>query len=73
MADLLNGESMSFIKVISESDATGELKAVYDKTLAGLRPSVRERRGNNLPPIVRILSLCPKLVTARVGFDVIPR
>jgi hypothetical protein len=64
---------MTFIKMISESDGTGELKAVYEKTLAGLRPSVRERRGNRLPSIVRIFSLCPKLVTARVGFDVIPR
>jgi Carboxymuconolactone decarboxylase family len=60
---------MSFIKVISESDATGELKAVYEKTLANLRPSVRERRGNKLPPIVRIFSLIPSLLEARVGFD----
>lgn len=64
-----NEESMSFIKVIPESDATGELKAVYEKTLAGLRPSVRQRRGNKLPPIVIIFSLCPKLLEARVGFD----
>jgi len=41
---------MTFIKMISESDATGELKAVYKKTLAGLRPSVRERRGNSCRP-----------------------
>jgi hypothetical protein len=60
---------MSFIKVIYEEDATGEVKAVYDKTLAGLRPSVRQRRGNKLPPIVRIFGLCPPLLEARVGFD----
>lgn len=60
---------MSFIKVISESEAAGEVKAVYEKTLAGLRPSVRERRGDKLPPIVRIFSLCPALLEARVGFD----
>jgi hypothetical protein len=60
---------MSFIKVILESEAGGEVKAVYEKTLAGLRPSVRERRGNKLPPIVRIFGLCPSLLDARVGFD----
>ena len=60
---------MSFIKVIQESEATGELKAVYDKTLSNLRPSVRQRRGNRLPPIVRIFSLRPELLEARVGFD----
>ena len=60
---------MSFIKVIYESEATGEVKAVYEKTLAGLRPSVRQRRGNKLPPIVRIFGLCPPLLEARVGFD----
>ena len=60
---------MSFIKVIPEADATGELKEVYEKTLANLRPSVRQRRGNKLPPIVRIFSLCPPLLEARMGFD----
>lgn len=60
---------MSFIKVIHESEAEGELKAVYERTLAGLRPSVRRRRGSNLPPIVRIFSLSPALLEARVGFD----
>ncbi len=60
---------MSFIKVIHESEATGEVKAVYERTLAGLRPSVRQRRGNKLPPIVRIFGLCPPLLEARVGFD----
>jgi hypothetical protein len=60
---------MSFIKVILEAEATGEVKAVYEKTLAGLRPSVRARRGNKLPPIVRIFGLCPRLLDARVGFD----
>ena len=60
---------MSFIKVIYESEATGEVKAVYEKTLAGLRPSVRQRRGNKLPPIVRIFGLWPPLLEARVGFD----
>jgi hypothetical protein len=28
---------MSFIKVILETEATGEVKAAYEKTLAGLR------------------------------------
>lgn len=60
---------MSFIKVIYEEDATDELKTVYEKTLAKLSPSVRQRRGNKLPPIVRIFSLCPALLEARVGFD----
>lgn len=60
---------MAFIKVIHESDAAGELKAVYERTLTKLSPSVRERRGNKLPPIVRIFSLCPALLEARVGFD----
>lgn len=60
---------MSFIKVISELEAEGELRAVYDTTLASLRPSVRQRRGNRLPPIVKIFSLCPALLEARVGFD----
>jgi hypothetical protein len=62
-------KTMSFIKVIHESEATGDVKAVYEKTLAGLRPSVRQRRGNKLPPIVRIFGLCPPLLEARVGFD----
>lgn len=60
---------MSFIDVISESEATGETKAVYDRVLAGLRPSVRKRRGDKLPPIVRIFGLRPDLLLARVGFD----
>jgi hypothetical protein len=60
---------VSFIKVILESEAAGEVKAVYEKTLAGLRPSVRERRGNKLPPIVRIFGLWPALLDARVKFD----
>ena len=60
---------MSFIKVIYEEDATDELKTVYENTLAKLSPSVRQRRGNKLPPIVRIFSLCPVLLEARVGFD----
>lgn len=60
---------MSFIKVIYEEDATDELKTVYENTLAKLSPSVRQRRGNKLPPIVRIFSLCPALLEARVGFD----
>ena len=60
---------MSFIKVIYEEDATDELKTVYEKTLVKLSPSVRQRRGNKLPPIVRIFSLCPALLEARVGFD----
>ena len=60
---------MSFIKVIYEKDATDELKTVYEKTLAKLSPSVRQRRGNKLPPIVSIFSLCPALLEARVGFD----
>ena len=60
---------MAFIDVIQETEADGELKEVYEKTLAGLRPSVRQRRGKKLPPIVRIFSLCPGLLEARVGFD----
>lgn len=60
---------MSFIKVIQESEATGKVKAVYDKTLANMRPSVRARRGSKLPPIVKIFSLRPELLEARVGFD----
>ncbi len=60
---------MSFIKTVSESEATGETKAVYEKTLANLRPSVRKRRGNKLPPIVRIFGLRPALLEARLGFD----
>jgi hypothetical protein len=60
---------VSFIKVISQENATGSLKAVYDRTLARLSPSVRARRGDRLPPIVIIFSLCPELLEARVGFD----
>jgi hypothetical protein len=60
---------MSFIKVIHESEATGELREVYERTLSRLSPSVRQRRGDKLPPIVRIFSLCPALLEARVGFD----
>jgi hypothetical protein len=60
---------VSFIKVISQGNATGNLKAVYDRTLARLSPSVRARRGDRLPPIVIIFSLCPELLEARVGFD----
>ena len=60
---------MSFIKVIAEGEATGELKNVYARTLARLSPSVRRRRGDKLPPIVIIFSLCPELLEARVGFD----
>ena len=60
---------MSFIKVIAEEEASGELKDVYEQTLGRLSPSVRQRRGNKLPPIVKIFSLCPELLEARVGFD----
>lgn len=60
---------MSFINVIQETEAAGEVKEVYDKTLANLRPSVRARRGSKLPPIVKIFGLRPKLLEARVGFD----
>ena len=60
---------MAFIKVIQESDATGEVKEVYERTLTRLSPSVRQRRGEKLPPIVKIFSLCPPLLEARVGFD----
>jgi hypothetical protein len=60
---------MSFIKVIAEEAATGEIKDVYERTLARLSPSVRQRRGNKLPPIVKIFSLCPELLEARIGFD----
>jgi len=60
---------VSFIKVINQEDATGNLKAIYDRTLARLSPSVRARRGDRLPPIVIIFSLCPELLEARVGFD----
>jgi hypothetical protein len=60
---------MAFIKVIHESEAEGGLKTVYERTLARLSPSVRQRRGNKLPPIVRIFSLSPALLEARVGFD----
>jgi hypothetical protein len=31
---------MSFIKVIFESDAAGEVKVVYEKTFAGPQPSM---------------------------------
>ena len=60
---------MSFIKVIDEEDAGGKLAEIYQGTLARLSPSVRQRRGNKLPPIVKIFSLCPELLEARVGFD----
>lgn len=60
---------MSFIRTIGEDEAAGETKEVYDKILSGLRPSVRKRRGNKLPPIVRIFGLRPDLMLARVGFD----
>jgi hypothetical protein len=60
---------MSFIKVTAEQEASGELKEVYERTLGRLSPSVRHRRGNKLPPIVKIFSLCPELLEARVGFD----
>lgn len=60
---------MSFIEVIQESEATGSLKEVYARTLGRLSASVRQRRGDKLPPIVKIFSLCPELLEARVGFD----
>jgi hypothetical protein len=60
---------MSFIKVITEEEGSGDLKDVYERTLARLSPSVRQRRGNKLPPIVKIFSLCPELLEARMGFD----
>lgn len=60
---------MSFINVITQEEASGKLKIVYDRTLARLSPSVRARRGHRLPPIVIIFSLCPKLLEARVNFD----
>jgi len=60
---------MSFIEIIAQEDASGELKEVYERTLARLSPSVRQRRGNKLPPIVKIFSLCPELLETRVGFD----
>lgn len=60
---------MSFIKVILQEEAAGGLKAVYDWALERLSPSVRQRRGNKLPPIVIIFSVCPELLKARVGFD----
>ena len=60
---------MSLIDVIHESEATGELKDVYQSTLARLSASVRQRRGNKLPPIVKIFGLCAPLLEARVGFD----
>jgi hypothetical protein len=60
---------MSFIKVIHESEASGELREVYERTLSRLSPSVRQRRGDKLPPIVRIFSVFPPLLEARVGFD----
>jgi hypothetical protein len=41
---------MSFIKVLSQSEAAGEVKAVYEKTLAGLRLPVRERKGTSFLP-----------------------
>jgi hypothetical protein len=43
------------------------MKAVHENTLAGLPPSVLQRRGNK-PPL-RIFGLCPPLLEARVGFD----
>jgi hypothetical protein len=60
---------MSFIRTISESEATGTTKVIYEKTLANLRPSVSKRRGDRLPPIVKIFGLRPELLEARVGFD----
>jgi len=60
---------MSFIEVILQGKAVGGLKAVYAWALERLSPSVRQRRGNKLPPIVIIFSLCPELLEARVGFD----
>jgi len=60
---------MSFIKVIPQEEATGAAKEVYEHTLGRLSPSVRQRRGNKLPPIVIIFGLCPELLEARVGFD----
>jgi len=60
---------MRFIEVILQGEAVGGLKAVYAWALERLSPSVRQRRGNKLPPIVIIFSLCPELLEARVGFD----
>lgn len=74
---------MSFIQVISEAEATGDVKAVYEKTLAGLRPSVRRR---DVDPL-REAGLADKdirLISAAIAhhnysirlaaaFDVIPR
>ena len=60
---------MSFIKTVSESEATGATKTVYEKTLANLWPSVRKRRGDRLPHIIKFFGLRPALLEARVGFD----
>lgn len=59
---------MSFIATISEDQATGRLKELYEQTLERLGPSVRARRGNKLPPIVKIFSLRPELLEARLRF-----
>ena len=41
---------MSFIKIIHESEASGGLKEIYERTLGRLSPSVRQRRGDKLRP-----------------------
>lgn len=51
---------MSFIEVIREADATGELKAVYDRILAGPNPFARRKLWNKLPPIVK--AACRKIL-----------
>ena len=53
---------MSWIREITESEATGEVKATYDQSMS---QTGRDRVG----PIIKVFSLRPDLLKARVAFS----
>ena len=53
---------MSWIETVAEDEATGQVKATYD---GARRQSGRERVG----AIIKVFSLRPDLLKARVGFS----
>ena len=52
---------MSWIKEISETEATGAVKAAYEE-------SMRFSGKSNVGPIIKVFSLRPDILKARVGF-----
>lgn len=52
---------MSWIEEISEAEATGDVQVAYEE-------SMRFSGHPTVPPIIKIFSLRPDLLKARVGF-----